>query len=89
LFGFPRKKVISCFDPLADMTIFLNRPTDVAALKSFVDHRVEETRTRRKEILGDTFELYTPHPVTVTTRIIPFLEGNPYKPSFVTVTAWG
>ena len=81
--------MISCFDPLADMTIFLNRPTDVAALKSFVDHRVEETRTRRKEILGDTFELYTPHPVTVTTRIIPFLEGNPYKPSFVTVTGWG
>ena len=58
--------MISCFDPLADMTIFLNRPTDVAALKSFVDHRVEETRTRRKEILGDTFELYTPNPVTVT-----------------------
>ena len=26
----------------------------------------------------------TPHPVTVTTRIIPFLVGNPYKPSFVT-----
>ena len=31
----------------------------------------------------------TPHPVTVTTRIIPFLVGNPYKPSFVTVTGWG
>ena len=31
----------------------------------------------------------TPHPVTVTTRIIPFLIGNPYKPSFVTVTGWG
>ena len=30
-----------------------------------------------------------PHPVTVTTRIIPFLVGNPYKPSFVTVTAVG
>ena len=28
----------------------------------------------------------TPHPVTVTTRIIPFLVGNPYKPSFATVT---
>ena len=47
--------MISCFDPLAEMTIFLNRPTDVAALKNFVDHRVEETRTRRKEILGDTW----------------------------------
>ena len=31
----------------------------------------------------------TPHPATVTTRNIPFLEGNPYKPSFVTVTGWG
>ena len=31
----------------------------------------------------------TPHPVTVTTRIITFLVGNPYKPSFATVTAWG
>ena len=26
----------------------------------------------------------SPCPVTVTTRIIPFLVGNPYKPSFAT-----
>ena len=31
----------------------------------------------------------TPHPVPVTTRIITFLVGNPYKPSFATVTGWG
>ena len=31
----------------------------------------------------------TPQPVTVTTRILPFLVGNPYKASFVTVTGWG
>ena len=31
----------------------------------------------------------TPHPVTVTTRIIAFLVGNPYKPSFATVTVRG
>ena len=31
----------------------------------------------------------TPQPLTVTTRILPFLVGNPYKPSFVTVTGWG
>ena len=33
----------------------------------------------------------TPHPVTVTTRttLLHFLIGNPYKPSFVTVTGWG
>ena len=37
-------------------------------------------------------ELYlrsTPHPVTVTTRIITFLVGKPYKPPFATVTGWG
>ena len=28
------------------------------------------------------FARSTPHPVTVTTRIITFLVGNPYKPSF-------
>ena len=36
--------------------------------------------------------LYTlglPPPVTVTTRIVTFLVGNPYKPSFATVTGWG
>ena len=32
---------------------------------------------------------YGPLPVTVTTRIITFLVGNPYKPSFATVTGWG
>ena len=30
-----------------------------------------------------------PHPVTVTTKVIPFLVGNPDKPSFMTVTGWG
>ena len=29
------------------------------------------------------------HPVTVTTRIITFLVGNPYKPLFATVTGMG
>ena len=29
----------------------------------------------------------TPHPVPVHTRIILFLVGDPYKPSFATVTA--
>ncbi len=32
---------------------------------------------------------YGPLTVTVTTRIITFLVGNPYKPSFATVTGWG
>ena len=33
--------------------------------------------------------IYPPPRMPVTTRIIPFLVGNPYKPSFVTVTGWG
>ena len=40
--------------------------------------------TRLGQYLGST-----PHPVTITTRIIQFLVGNPYKPSFVTVTGRG
>ena len=32
---------------------------------------------------------YPPPRIPVTTRIIPFLVGNPYKPSFVTITGWG
>ena len=44
--------------------------------------------------MGFRYHIYiylrsTPHPVTVTTRIITFLVGNPYKPSFATVTGWG
>ena len=31
----------------------------------------------------------SPRPVTVTTRIITFLVGDPYKPSFAIVTGWG
>ena len=52
------------------------------------------TQGRDPRCRGDKFAtiIYfgtTPHPVTVTTRIIPFLVGNPYKPSFLTVTGWG
>ena len=32
---------------------------------------------------------YPPPRMPVTIRIIPFLIGNPYNPSFVTVTGWG
>ena len=32
--------------------------------------------------MGLVYIRSTPHPVTVTTRIITFLVGNPYKPSF-------
>jgi len=45
------KKVVSCFEPLVDLTVFLNRQTDVPLLKRFVSQRVEETKTRRREIM--------------------------------------
>ena len=32
---------------------------------------------------------YPPPSITVPTRIIPWVVGNSYKPSFVTVTGWG
>ena len=31
---------------------------------------------------------FTPHPVTVTSRIITFLVGDPYKPSLSAVAGW-
>ena len=40
-------------------------------------------------IWDNIFFRSTPHPVTVTARIITYLVGNPYKPSFATVTGWG
>ena len=43
---------------------------------------------RSKVLLGITWN-YPPPRMPVTTRIITFLIGNPYKPSFVTVTGWG
>ena len=46
-------------------------------MKHIVDHRY------------CTIHWNYPHPVTVTTRMIPFLVGNPYKPSLVTITRWG
>ena len=36
-------------------------------------------------ILGTT----PPPRMPVTTRMIPFLVGNPYEPSIVAVTGWG
>eukprot|EP00438_Fugacium_kawagutii_P015148 Skav220617 [mRNA] locus=scaffold507:340329:342833:+ [translate_table: standard] len=46
------KKVISCFEPLVDLTVFLNRPTDVPLLKRFVDIRVKETERSRRKIMA-------------------------------------
>ena len=45
------KKVISCFEPLVDLTVFLNRTTDVPGLKKFVDYRVAETEERRRKLM--------------------------------------
>ncbi len=55
------------------------RPAQAVQLQTF-SHPVND---------WNIFLRSTPHPVTVTTRIITFWVGNPYKPSFVTVTEWG
>ena len=48
------------------------------------------TRFQKLTLLGTNISLRsTPHPLTLTTRIVTFLVGNPYKPSFATVTGWG
>ncbi len=43
--------------------------------------RIRNTKNRGTSLRSIYFGL-SPLPVTVTTRIIPFLVGNPYKPSF-------
>ena len=49
--------------------------------------RIETSKMRQ---LLDYHNLgVAPLPVRVTTRIITFLVGNPYKASFATVTGWG
>ena len=40
-------------------------------------------------VLEEVYIVLSPLPVTVTTRIITFLVGDPYKPSFATVTGRG
>ena len=40
-------------------------------------------------LVGKIYVGLSPLPVTVTTRIITFLVGDPYKPSFATVTGRG
>ena len=55
-----------------------------------------EWNTANKKTVHSTFDINIiiylgccPLPVTVTTRIITFLVGDPYKPSFATVTGRG
>ena len=40
-------------------------------------------------VLGAIPWMWPPHRIPVTTRIITFLIGNPYKPAFTTVTGRG
>ena len=45
--------------------------------------------TLHEKNIHGTVRMSWNYPVTVTTRIVPFLVENPYRPSFVTVTGWG
>ena len=46
-------------------------------------------RGKNSHKIEDLYIGLSPLPVTVTTRIITFLVGDPYKPSFATVTGRG
>lgn len=70
------KKVISCFEPLVDLTVFLNRPTDVPLLKQFVDIRVAETRKCRKKLLTLPMALAMEEAAAVRTDLIPIRLEN-------------
>lgn len=70
------KKVISCFEPLVDLTVFLNRPTDVPLLKQFVDIRVAETHKCRKKLMALPMALATEEAGTVRTDLIPIRLEN-------------
>ncbi|CAE7904313.1 ttc30a [Symbiodinium necroappetens] len=70
--------VISKFEPLVDITIFLNRPTDVRDLKELVNRRIKETSDQRTRLMQ--LAMPTP-PGMVRTDMIPIrLEGLSYKP---------
>ena len=52
--GFSRvKKVARKFGPLVDLTVFLNRATDVRDLGDLIESRVQETSILRQEMLGN------------------------------------
>ena len=71
------KRVIHKFNPLIEVTIFLNRRTDVLDLKDLVDRRVAETAAQRQKIM----QLPIPTtPGTVRTDMIPIrLEDVQFK----------
>eukprot|EP00439_Symbiodinium_sp_Y106_P033586 s6759_g4.t1 len=51
--GFARiRRVAAKFSPLVDLTVFLNRATDVQELGELIDSRVRETSILRKDILS-------------------------------------
>ena len=70
-------------------------PANVEWTSGFFCERIFETKNVKGQVIqvamfiinmNSTISIgSTPHPATVTTRIITFLVGNPYKSSFATV----
>mmetsp|Transcript_20945 Transcript_20945/g.48821 ORF Transcript_20945/g.48821 Transcript_20945/m.48821 type:complete len:844 (-) Transcript_20945:340-2871(-) len=70
------KSIVSKFEPLVEITVFLNRPTDVQALKDQVEFRVRETGLLRKKLLQEP----DPGNGVVRTDLIPIrLEDLSFK----------
>ena len=69
--------VISKFEPLTDITLFLNRPTDVRDLKEMVNRRLKETSEQRSRLM----QLSVPIPPgKVRTDLLPIrLENVSFK----------
>ena len=74
----PRKKAASPNQPVAKPFVLLSKLPFISKQYGMV------IKPNKGVYIG-----YGPLPVTVKTRIITFLVGNPYKPSFATATGRG
>ena len=80
-----------CSDPMVFRS-FLRFVCREGKFSTYFSSWLKRIKTQNGFTLSSVYTIYlrsTPHPVTVTTRIITFLVGNPYKPSFATVAGWG
>ena len=76
-----------CFVGLGTSTITGHHHDPVVFKEASCQGKIQFTQV--VGILNHLWLGYGPFPVTVTTRIIPSLVGNPYKPLFATVTGKG
>ncbi len=96
LYGFPARHVMKTQEQRQNLWSFarfvgctigtLHGTTSITGMGSLWED--EKGTFVHKKNVGTCWN-YPPPRMPVTTRFFPFLVGNPYKPSFVTVTGWG